>query len=39
MTARCPRATLSALADTLRRYPVPLAPLLELLDGVRNGLL
>jgi len=27
-----------ALADTLRRYPVPLAPLLELLDGVARDL-
>lgn len=27
-----------ALADTLRRYPVPLAPLLELLDGVAMDL-
>jgi len=27
-----------ALADTLRRHPVPLAPLLELLDGVARDL-
>ncbi len=33
-----PPARWVALADTLRRYPVPLAPLLELLDGVAMDL-